>query len=122
MGFGGGGLNSLGNYSGIIMMLLMLAVLYFTAIRPQKKREKEITAMRDGLSAGDEVITIGGLHGKIQTVKTDYLILEMVPSKVKVKVSKWSVSTVVNSKAAKSEALEEGEDTVEESANKDIED
>ena len=48
----------------IIMLVLLFAVMYFILIRPQKKREKEVNAMRDSLKVGDDVLTIGGIYGK----------------------------------------------------------
>jgi len=64
-------------YSGIIMLVAFFGIMYFTMIRPQKKKEKEIKAMRDSLTAGDEVITIGGIHGKVVKVNDEIVTLEM---------------------------------------------
>ena len=52
-------------YSGIIMFVAFFGIMYFTMIRPQKKKDKEIKSMRESLSIGDEIITIGGVHGYI---------------------------------------------------------
>ncbi|NLM06304.1 MAG: preprotein translocase subunit YajC [Tissierellia bacterium] len=97
----------------IIMILVMLGLFYFMAIRPQKKREKEVNEMRSSIKAGDEIITIGGIYGKVFQAKEDYIVIEVIPSKVKMKFTKWAVSSVVNSKAVK-EIEEEVDEVVEE--------
>ncbi len=54
-----------GNYSFLILMVGMFAVMYFFMIRPQQKKQKEQQKMVEELKAGDEIITAGGLHGKV---------------------------------------------------------
>ena len=63
-----------------IMMVLMFGVLYFFMIRPQMKRAKEQKQMIEGLQKGDEVITAGGVVGKITKIGDAYLSLEIAPS------------------------------------------
>ena len=79
-----------GGYSTIIMMVLIFAVFYFFMIRPQMKRQKEIKKFREALQVGNEVITSGGIHGKIKELKNDCIILE-IANNVNVKVDKGSV-------------------------------
>lgn len=62
--------------SSIVMLVLMFAVFYFILIRPQKKKEKELRNMIAALKVGDEVATIGGIHGKIARIKDDLFLLE----------------------------------------------
>ena len=81
---------------GLILPLGLIAVFYFFAIRPQKKREKEIQEMRSNLKVGDEVVTIGGIYGKITVVKEDYLTLEVGSTKTRLEVTKWAIGTVIN--------------------------
>ena len=64
------------NISPILMMVLLLAVFYFMLIRPQKKKEKKLREMIAALRVGDEVASIGGIHGKIARIKDDIFILE----------------------------------------------
>ena len=64
------------SWTMILMMVGVFAVMYFLMIRPQKKKQKEEQAMRDNLQIGDEITTIGGIVGKIVTVKDDSLIIE----------------------------------------------
>ena len=60
----------------IVMMVLLFAVMYFVMIRPQKKKQKEEQQMRDSIEVGDEITTIGGIVGRVVTVKDDSLIIE----------------------------------------------
>lgn len=80
---------------GLLLPIGMLAIFYFFAIRPQKKKEKEVSAMRDSLSVGDEVITIGGILGKVVTVKEDQIIIEVGATKTRLEMTKWAVGSVV---------------------------
>lgn len=69
-----------GGDSALLSMLplvLMFVVLYFLMIRPQMKRQKEQRAMIDALQKGDEVVTIGGVLGKIETIGETYMTLEV---------------------------------------------
>ncbi len=100
-------------YSGIIMLVVFFGIMYFTMIRPQKKKEKETRAMRDSLSTGDEVITIGGIHGKVVKVNDELVTLEMPFAKQRIEFSKWAIGSVT--KQAKEKAVkEEVEDTADE--------
>mgnify|MGYP000864379048 FL=1 len=98
-------------YSGIIMLVIFFGIMYFTMIRPQKKKDKEIKSMRESLAIGDEVITIGGIHGKIVKVNDEIVTLEMTFGKQRIEFSKWAVGSVV--KKGKEKAVkEEAEETV----------
>ncbi|MGM0479920.1 MAG: preprotein translocase subunit YajC [Bacteroidota bacterium] len=61
--------------SQIIMLVLILGVFYFFMIRPQMKKQKELKKFREGLSEGDKVVTIGGIHGKILEVNDANVLL-----------------------------------------------
>ena len=76
-----------------IMIVAMLALMYFITIRPQRKRQKEELTMRDNIQVGDEITTIGGIMGRVVTVKEDALIIETGADKNKLKISRWAVST-----------------------------
>ena len=77
----------------LIMVAVMLALLYFMMIRPENKRKKEAQAMRDSLSVGDEITTIGGLTGTICQVKENTIVLESGVDRVRVEFTKWAVSS-----------------------------
>lgn len=81
-----------GNPMSIIMIVGMVALMYFMMIRPQKKKQKEEQAMRDNLQIGDEVTTIGGIIGKIVTVKEDSLIIETGADRNHMKITRWAIS------------------------------
>lgn len=68
--------NQLQNFYPFLMMALFLVVFYFILIRPQKKKEKALKDMISSLKVGDEVASIGGIHGKINRVKDNLFILE----------------------------------------------
>ena len=81
--------------STIMPLILLIAVMYFLLIRPQKKREKEVNAMRSGVQVGDEIITIGGICGKIVKTKDESLVIQVGADKVKFEIMRWAVSKVV---------------------------
>lgn len=81
-----------GNWTMILMMVAVFAVMYFLMIRPQKKKQKEEQAMRDNLQIGDEITTIGGIVGKIVTVKDDSLIIETGADRNRMKITRWAIS------------------------------
>lgn len=68
--------SQLQNFYPFLMMALILVVFYFILIRPQKKKEKALKDMISSLKVGDEVASIGGIHGKINRVKYNLFILE----------------------------------------------
>lgn len=91
----------LAQLQGLIIPIGFLVVFYLFAIRPQKKKENEVKAMRSSLRAGDEIITIGGIYGKILKVKEDIVILEVGTTKTRLDVTKWAVGSVVNKNESK---------------------
>ncbi len=94
-------------YSGIFMMVILFGLMYFMMIRPQKKKDKEIKQMRDSLTIGDEVITIGGIHGKIVKVNDEVITLEMAHAKQRIEFSKWAIGSVGKKGKEKAEAKTE---------------
>lgn len=70
-----------------IMMLAMIAVMYFFMWRPESKRRKEMTKFREGLKKGDKVITAGGIYATVKEVKETTLLIE-VDSNVTLRVDK----------------------------------
>ncbi len=90
-GQGGGGGDPGSALMGMMPLVLMFVIFYFLLIRPQQKRAKEHKAMLEALKRGDEVITTGGIHGKITGVTDDVLTVEIAPN-VKVRVSRSAVA------------------------------
>lgn len=85
----GGGL-----WGTIAMVAIMFVFLYFFMIRPQKKQEKKDAEMRDSLAVGDEVTTIGGIIGKVVSIKGETFVLETTKDKTKIRFLKGAVRTV----------------------------
>ena len=80
--------------SFIIMMVLMFAAFYFLLIRPQQKKQKAHAELVSNLSAGDEVLTAGGILGKITAVSEHYAVVK-ISDNTEIKIQKSSVSVVV---------------------------
>ena len=76
------------------MLVVMFVAFYFFGIRPQKKQEKEANAMRNGLTVGDEITTIGGIIGKIVSIKDETCVIESAHDKTKIRILKTAVSRV----------------------------
>jgi preprotein translocase subunit YajC len=85
-------------------IILIFVVMYFLMIRPQKKKEKAITEMRNSLGVGDQVVTIGGIKGKISAIKDDSLVLQVGSEKTKIEFMRWAISRVEQESANKKSA------------------
>ncbi len=83
-----------GTITTVVMIVAMIALFYFFMYRPQKKQEKETKAMRDNLKVGDEITTIGGIIGKIVSIKEETLLLETGRDKVRIRILKSAVRNV----------------------------
>lgn len=77
----------------IILMVLLFVIMYFMMIRPQKKKQKEEQEMRDAIQIGDEITTIGGIFGRVVTVKEDSLVIETGADRTKMKITRWAIQT-----------------------------
>ena len=86
--------------SMIIILLLFFVLMWFFMIRPEKKKQKKIEAMRNALSVGDEIVTIGGVMGTIVHITEDDITIETSEDKVRVQFKKWAVSSNVRAEAA----------------------
>ena len=91
-------------------LILLIVVMYFLMIRPQRKKDKEVKDMRNNLQVGDEIITIGGIFGKIVKTKEDSIVVQIGTEKVKVEFMKWAVSSVVKPSAKRAQKEEEVEE------------
>ncbi|MCD8287916.1 MAG: preprotein translocase subunit YajC [Porphyromonadaceae bacterium] len=72
------------------MMVALIAIFYFFMIRPQSKRQKEIKKFRESLSEGQKVITAGGVHGKVKSIKDNTVVVEIADN-VRVTIDKASI-------------------------------
>jgi preprotein translocase subunit YajC len=89
-----GGASPGGGFAPLLMMVVFIAIFYFLLIRPQQKKAKEHQAMVTRLSAGDEVVTSGGILGKIVEVGDSFITLEIAPN-VQIKVQKFQVTSLM---------------------------
>lgn len=119
-------MGALGNPGMLLMLVGVFVLMYFTTVRPQKKRQKEEQQMRDNIQVGDEITTIGGIMGRVVTTKEDSLIIETGADRNKMKIARWAVQTnnTANEKleaerqAAKEAAEAEKKAKLEEAADK----
>ncbi len=79
-----------GGWENIILIVVLIAIFYFFMIRPQQKRQNDIKKFREGLKPGDQIVTAGGIYGKIKAVKVTTFVVE-VTSGVSLTIDKNSV-------------------------------
>lgn len=91
----GGSLMSL-----LFTVVAMIAIFYFFLIRPQKKQENETKKMLEALKKGDKIVTIGGIHGTISSVKENSVVVK-VDDNTKIEFTRTAISKVVNENAEK---------------------
>ena len=93
-----------GGSSMLLMIVLMFAVFYFLIIRPENKKKKKVEEMRNSLSLGDEITTIGGMTGKIVQITEDTITFETGEDRVRIQIKKWGISTTAKMEAAEAAA------------------
>ena len=84
----------MGNLTTFMPLVLMFVVMYFLMIRPQQKKAKEQRQMMDALAKGDEVVTVGGILGKVSKVNDTYITIE-IASNTEIVVQKHAVTTLL---------------------------
>ena len=84
-------------WTAYIWIIATFALFYFLLIRPQQKREKKDRQMRNSLEVGDNIVTIGGIVGKILTIKDDEITIETSADRTKLAFKKWCVLSKVES-------------------------
>lgn len=101
--------------------IILIAAFYFILIKPQKKKEKETRNMLNSLTVGDEIVTIGGVHGKVVKVKEETVTIETGSDRVKIVFERGAVSRITkkNEKAAKAEEKAVKTEEKTETANED---
>lgn len=89
-------------------LVIFVLAMYFLLIRPQKKKEKSVNEMRNNIQVGDEIITIGGICGKVVKTKDETIVVMVGADKLKFEMMRWSISSVVTpAKPSKKQASEE---------------
>ena len=76
------------------MVAVVFVAMYFLMIRPQKKQEREVNAMRENLQVGDEVTTIGGIIGKVVSIKEETVLIETGRDKVRIRFLRSAIRSV----------------------------
>ena len=103
----------------LLGIVFLFVIMYFFMIRPQKKQEKEAADMRNALAVGDEVTTIGGIIGKVVSIKEETFVLETTKDRTKIRFLKGAIRSVdvkmadvaAAQAAEKAEAEAEAKDT-----------
>ena len=90
----------------LIFMILFFVVFYMIIFIPENKRKKKYNAMLKGIKVNDEILTKGGIVGKVINVEEDYLIMQTGPDKIRIKVVKNGVSSLINKKEEVKEVKE----------------
>lgn len=86
--------NSSGTISLIVMVVVMGLAVYFLMIRPQKKKEKKATELRNSIDVGDEVTTIGGIVGRVVSIKEDTFVIETAGERSRMRFKRWAIQEV----------------------------
>jgi preprotein translocase subunit YajC len=84
-----------GNWVSLLIIIVPLVLMYFLAILPQKKREKQLQDTINNAIVGDQIVTIGGISGKIVNIKDDEITFETSVERTKMTIKKWSVKEVI---------------------------
>ena len=88
-------------------LVILVVLVYVLMIKPQQKREKAAKQMRNSLQVGDEIVTIGGICGKVVKTKEESVIIQVGADKTKFEIMRWAVSQVVNGSDAKDTSSDE---------------
>ena len=84
-----------GSFTPLLLIVLLFGVMYFLMIRPQQKRRREAQAMQSSLGAGDEIVTIGGLHATVVSIDDDVVTVEIAPG-VNARFARPAIARVVS--------------------------
>lgn len=86
----GGGMGLLGM---IVIYAVIFGAMYLFFIRPQRKKQKEEKKMRENLQVGDEVVTIGGIYGRVISLKEDTMVIESLSDHSKITLARWALQS-----------------------------
>ena len=92
----------LGSFTGLPLLLLMFAAMYFLLIAPNQKKQKQWQTQLSALKPGDRVTTNGGIRGTVVSIREDVLVLKTQPDGVKFEIVKTAISAVTTEDAVKS--------------------
>ncbi len=77
----------------LLPLVLIFVIFYFLLIRPQKKRDKETQNMRNNIQVGDEIVTAGGIIGRVVSIKEDNVVIETGNDRSKVRIKRWAIQS-----------------------------
>ncbi len=80
-------------FSIILIYAVIIFAFWFFMFRPQRKKQKEEQKMRENLQVGDEIVTIGGIHGRVISLKEDTMVIESQSDRSKLTISRWALQT-----------------------------
>ena len=95
-----GGFGGLGGFSGLPLLLVFFAAMYFLMIAPNQKKQKKWQEMLGKLKSGDKVTTNGGIRGTVLTVKDDVVIVRVQPDGIKLEFVKSAIAAVTTEEVA----------------------
>ena len=75
----------------MLPLILIFVVFYFFLIRPQRKREKETQKMRSNIEVGDEIVTSGGIIGRVVSIREDTVVIETGSDRSKIRIARWAI-------------------------------
>lgn len=75
----------------VVYLIVIVGVMYFLLIRPQRKKTKEEKKMRENLQVGDDIVTIGGIYGKVISLKEDTIVIESKSDHSKITIARWAL-------------------------------
>ncbi len=101
-----------GSYTILIIYAVIIAAFYFILIRPQSKKKKQEEAMRNNLEIGDEITTIGGIMGKVVSIKDDEsnsIVIETSSNRTHIRIKRWAISSIDTVKELPAKTTEKSE-------------
>lgn len=109
-----------GSMYTLVFMILMLVVLYFIMIRPQRKKEKADAEMRKNVQVGDEIETVGGIVGIITKVEDNTVVIETSSDRCKMRIKKWAIAQNVSATEEQKKREEEKAEKSDKKSKKDV--
>ncbi len=100
----------------VLPLLLMFVLLYFMAIRPQKKQEKEAKEMQNSIQVGDEIVTNGGIVGMVVRIGDDNVVIETGGERNKIRIKKWAIAENVSANERAKQAQPKAKSPIESAA------
>lgn len=77
----------------VLYLVVIFGAMYLLMIRPQRKKQKEEKKMRENLQVGDEIVTIGGLYGRVISLKEDTIVMESISDHSKITIARWALQS-----------------------------